>query len=68
MLGPTDGRYWRYNYRFDGKQKTVALGVYPYVSLHKARARHEEAPRLLAAGTDPSLKKRELRGRLVSGQ
>ena len=44
MVAPTGGRYWRYNYRFDGKQKTIALGVYPDVSLDLARARHEAAP------------------------
>jgi hypothetical protein len=61
MVAPTGGRYWRHNYRFDGKQKTIALGVYPYVSLDKATARHEEARRLLAAGVDPARKKRDLR-------
>jgi hypothetical protein len=37
---PTGGRYWRYSYRFEGKQKTLALGVYPVVPLEKARARN----------------------------
>jgi Arm DNA-binding domain len=61
MVVPTGGRYWRYNYRFDGKQKTIALGIYPDVSLDLARARHEAARRLLALGADPARKKRELR-------
>ena len=61
MVMPAGGRYWRYNYRFNGQQKTIALGVYPDVSLQKARARHEEARRLLAAGVDPSLERRTLR-------
>ena len=60
LVVPTGGRYWRYNYRFDGKQKTLALGVYPDVPLEKARARHEKARRLLAAGIDPSLHRRAL--------
>jgi hypothetical protein len=34
MVVPAGGRYWRYNYRFEGKQKTIALGVYP---AHKKR-------------------------------
>jgi hypothetical protein len=38
LVAPTGGRYWRYNYRFEGKHKTIALGVYPDVSLAKARA------------------------------
>jgi hypothetical protein len=54
LVAPTGGRYWRYNYRFDKKQKTLALGAYPDVSLDKARARHREAKRLLSAGIDPS--------------
>lgn len=37
------GKYWRMNYRFTGKQKTLALGVYPEVSLAKARKRREIA-------------------------
>ena len=35
------GKYWRMSYRFDGKQKTLALGVYPAVSLAKARQRQQ---------------------------
>jgi hypothetical protein len=61
LVAPTGGRYWRYNYRFNGKQKTLALGVYPDVPLEKARARHQAARRLLAAGTDPSLRRQALR-------
>lgn len=61
LVAPTGGRYWRYNYRFDGKQKTLALGVYPDVPLEKARARHQAARRLLADGTDPSLLRQALR-------
>lgn len=52
------GKYWRMNYRFLGKQKTLALGVYPAVSLAKARQRRDRARELLADGTDPSAAKR----------
>ena len=58
LVVPHGGRYWRYNYRFNGKQKTLALGIYPDVSLSKARARHEVARRQLAAGFDPAAQKR----------
>jgi len=61
LVTPNGGRYWRYNYRFSGKQKTLALGIYPDVSLDKERARHQEARRQLAGGIDPSLKRRQLR-------
>ena len=59
LLKPDGGRYWRMNYRFAGKQKTLALGVYPVVTLADARQRREDARRLLANGTDPSEVKRE---------
>ena len=53
------GKYWRMNYRFAGKQKTLALGVYPAVSLADARQGRDKARKLLAQGTDPSTAKRE---------
>ena len=53
------GKYWRMNYRFGGKQKTLALGVYPAVSLADARARRDKARKLLANDTDPGTAKRD---------
>ena len=53
LLKPDGARYWRMNYRHGGKQKTLALGVYPTVTLADARQRREDARRLLANGTDP---------------
>ena len=47
------GKYWRMSYRFEGKQKTLALGVYPKITLATARLRRAEARALLAGGTDP---------------
>ena len=57
---PHGGRWWRFNYRINGKSKTLALGIYPDVSLAKARARHQEAREQLADGIDPSAAKRAL--------
>jgi integrase len=54
---PNGGKYWRFNYRFKGKHKTLALGVYPDVPLAKARARHQEAREQLAEKIDPCLVK-----------
>ena len=34
---PAGGKYWRFNYRYDGKQKTLSFGVYPQISLSEAR-------------------------------
>lgn len=53
------GKYWRMSYRFAGKQKLLALGVYPAVSLLKARQRRDKARELLADGIDPSTAKKE---------
>lgn len=53
------GKYWRMNYRMDGKQKTLALGIYPAVSLKEARAGRDKAKELLAKGVDPSTAKQE---------
>lgn len=61
LLAPPGGRYWRYDYKFEDKRKTLALGVYPDVPLESARMRHQEAMSLLARGVDPSLEKRRLR-------
>ena len=56
-LQPTGARLWRFAYRFDGKQKLLALGAYPTVPLARARQAREDAKRILADGLDPALKK-----------
>jgi hypothetical protein len=48
------GKYWRYDYRYQKKRKTLALGVYPEVSLKDARNKLEEARRILNQGSDPA--------------
>ncbi len=53
LVHPNGSRYWRLQYRFGGKQKMLALGVYPEVSLADARARRDEARKLLANSIDP---------------
>jgi integrase len=53
QVAPSGGKWWRFNYRFGGKYKTLALGVYPDVSLKMARERRDAARRLLAEGADP---------------
>ncbi|MDP1872094.1 MAG: integrase arm-type DNA-binding domain-containing protein [Gallionella sp.] len=53
------GKYWRLAYRFADKQKTLALGIYPDVSLADARERREQARKLLANDADPSAIKKE---------
>jgi len=53
LLVKEAGKYWRLNYRFNGKQKTLALGVYPTITLAAARTRRDAARLLLAEGQDP---------------
>lgn len=53
------GKYWRMDYRFVDKRKTLALGVYPDVGLAKARLRRDKAREQLADGIDPAVAKRE---------
>lgn len=54
---PAGGKYWRWDYRYAGKRKTLALGTYPDVSLAAARTRRDAARRLLANGADPGVAK-----------
>lgn len=52
-VSPSGGKLWRWKYRHGGKEKRLALGAYPAVSLADARTRCAEARQVLAAGTDP---------------
>jgi len=54
LLVNAAGKYWRMDYRHDGKRKTLALGIYSDVSLARAREKRDEARKLLADGLDPS--------------
>lgn len=59
LLVNAAGKYWRLNYRYLGKQKTLALGVYPAVSLSAARKGRDAAREQLGAGIDPSAAKQD---------
>ncbi len=61
LITPDGARYWRLDYRFAGKRRTLALGVYPTVTLASARMRREDARRLLAEGIDPNVVKKEIK-------
>lgn len=58
FVHPKGGKYWRYDYRYGGKRKTLALGVYPDISLADARSKHRAAREILGSGVDPSEAKR----------
>lgn len=59
LVKPDGGRYWRLDYRHSGKRKTLALGVYPEVSLADARERRASARKLLANDIDPCAARKE---------
>jgi integrase len=64
LVLPSGGKYWRYDYTYNNKRKTLALGVYPDVSLADARKDHQAAREAVASHLDPNdLKKRKKLGR-----
>jgi integrase len=53
-ISPKGGKWWRFKYRFEGREKRISLGVYPEVGLSVARHRRNDARQQLAVGIDPS--------------
>jgi hypothetical protein len=58
---PSGRRYWHYRYRFEGREKQLSLGRYPYVPVKSAWARRHAARHFLEAGVDPGSQKQVLR-------
>jgi integrase len=58
-IAPTGSRWWRFKYRFAGKEKRISIGVYPDVGLKKARDRRDEMRKLVADGIDPSAARKQ---------
>lgn len=58
-VAPNGSKYWRLKYRFNGKDKRLALGVYPEVALAEARDKRDKARKLVSEGIDPSFAKQE---------
>jgi hypothetical protein len=54
LVTPSGGKWWRFKYRIDGKEKLLSFGTYPEVSLSDARKCREEAREMVAKGIDPS--------------
>ncbi len=61
LVTPTNGKLWRFDYRYGEKRKTMAIGSYPSVSLVEARQRRDDAKKLLANGVDPGEMKKALK-------
>ena len=56
-MQPSGGKLWRVKNRIDGKEKKLAIGIYPQVGLAEARRRRAAARELVAAGKDPGREK-----------
>ncbi|HFT1682817.1 tyrosine-type recombinase/integrase [Providencia stuartii] len=59
LVKTNGGKYWRLKYRIDGKEKLLAIGIYPTVTLADARRKRDDAKRLLADGIDPNQQRKE---------
>jgi integrase len=59
LVKPNGGKYWRLKYRYVGKEKLLALGTYPEVTLENAREKRLAARKLISNGADPSRKRKE---------
>jgi len=57
-VSPAGGKFWRMNYTFDGKQRTLSIGPYPLIGLAEARTQRDEARRKLMRGQDPGIAKK----------
>lgn len=65
VVMPSGSKYWRLKYFFGGKEKLLALGVYPHINLADARERRAQARKLLAAGSDPADAKKEAKRQAI---
>jgi integrase len=61
LINPSGARWWRFKYRFGGKERGISLGVYPTVTLKDARDRRDDARRLVSKGTDPSAQRQTVK-------
>jgi len=61
LVNPNGSRWWRLKYRVAGNEKLLSLGVYPDVSLKRAREKRDDARRMLADGIDPSAKRQAMK-------
>lgn len=63
LITPVGGKYWRFKYRFCGKEQLLSMGIYPKVSLSEARLLCNEARQLIAAKLNPSTVRKEQKAR-----
>jgi len=61
LVTPTGGKWWRFKYRFGGKEKLLSLGTYPQVSLKDAREKRDDAKKLLRNHADPAAERQAVK-------
>jgi hypothetical protein len=64
-ITPAGNKLWRLKYRYNGKEKRIAFGAYPEVSLLQAREKRDSARKLLSDGLDPSLERKKRKAEIV---
>lgn len=68
LIYPAGGKYWRYRYKFEGKETMISLGIYPDISIEEARKRLAQARTTRAMGINPSKEKQALRREAIINQ
>lgn len=68
LVAPSGGKWWRFKYRFGGKEKLLSLGTYPEGNLAKARERRDEARKHVAEGIDPSQMRKALKAAKIQDE
>lgn len=68
QIDPSGGKWWRFKYRFAGKEKLISFGTYPEISLKEARKQHADARNLVANGIDPSERRRVAKANLAEAR
>ncbi|WP_276968411.1 tyrosine-type recombinase/integrase, partial [Metallibacterium scheffleri] len=61
LLNPNGSRWWRFDYRFDGRRKTLSMGTYPDTGLKNARDKRDEARKSVASGVDPGAQRKAVK-------
>ncbi|BET96600.1 tyrosine-type recombinase/integrase [Xenorhabdus taiwanensis] len=59
LVKTTGSKYWRLKYRIAGKEKLLAIGTFPLITLAEARRKRDEAKKLIAEGIDPNQDKKQ---------
>jgi integrase len=66
IVTPAGGKWWRFKYRFGGKEKLLSLGTYPDTGLKDARGKREDARKLIAQGIDPSAQRQAVKASMAT--